>query len=151
MRINKNVKSIKSASDKFAKHHYPVMNKYYFEKAIVQFNPEKDIFSITFLASTSYDDPDDDGSFYQSSETTYAEIPTTDILTIIKFHVGLVLPKEKSRVVGQVAKEVFKSMKNKHAYTYTGWYGHSKDYAQYVIGIDDFIKTVANQVTGVNR
>lgn len=67
-------------------------------------------------------------------------------MSIIRFHVGLVLPKEKSLIVRRIARDVVKSMSVKHAYTYVGWYGHSQDYSQYVIPIDVFVNLVAAAV-----
>lgn len=150
MRINKNVKSIAVASAHFAKHQYPFSTIYDFDKAIVSMDLEKNLFSITYLESSSHDS-DDDSLFYQASDTTYYGMDQSALRSIIRFHVGLVLPKEKSLVVRQIARDVLKSMRNKHAYTQVGWYGHSKDYSQYIIPIDDFIKVVTAAVIPVNQ
>jgi hypothetical protein len=150
MRINKNVKSIAVASAHFAKHQYPFATIYDFDKAIVRMDLEKNLFSITYLESSSHDS-DDDSLFYQSSDTTYYGMDQSALRSIIRFHVGLVLPKEKSRVVRQIARDVLKTMRNKHAYTQVGWYGHSKDYSQYIMPIDEFIKVVTAAVIPVNQ
>lgn len=146
MRINRNLKSITKASAKFANHQYPVKSIYDFEKAIVKMDLEKNIFSITYLESSSQDDDDDDSLFYQASETEHFGLDRTDLMSIVRFHVGLVLPKEKSVVVRQIARNVVKSMSNTHAYTYVGWYGHSQEYSQYVMPIDEFVNLVAAAV-----
>jgi hypothetical protein len=150
MRINKNLKSITAASAKFAKHQYPFGSIYDFNKAIVKMDLEKNLFSVTYLESSSYDS-DDDSLFYQASDTEYFGLDNSTLLSIVRFHVGLVLPKEKSRVVRQVARDVVKSMRNKHAYTQVGWYGHSKDYSQYIMPIDEFVNLVAAAVIPVNQ
>lgn len=151
MRINKNVKSIAAASAHFAKHQYPFATIYDFDKAIVRMDLEKNLFSITYLESSSHDDDDDDGLFYQASTTEYFGLERSDLMSIVRFHVGLVLPKEKSVIIRQVARDVVKSMSNKHAYTYVGWYGHSQDYSQYVMPIDEFVNLVAAAVIPVNQ
>jgi hypothetical protein len=151
VRINSNVKSIKIASDHFAKHHYPFQTQYDFEEAIVLMDTAKNTFSVTYLESSSYDDEDDDSTFYQASDTEYFGLEKSTLISIVSFHVGLMLPKEKSRVVRQVAKEVIKSMGNEHAYTYVGWYGHSKDYSKYIIPIDKFISIVKLFVIPTNN
>lgn len=146
MRINRNLESITAASSKFAKHQHPVKSIYDFEKAIVKMDLEKNMFSITYLESSSQDDDDDDSLFYQASQTEHFGLERCDLMSIVRFHVGLVLPKEKSVIVRQVARDVVKSMSNKHAYTYVGWYGHSQDYSQYVMPIDEFVNLVAAAV-----
>lgn len=150
MRINKNLKSITAASAKFAKHQYPFGSIYDFNKAIVKMDLEKNLFSVTYLESSSYDS-EDEGLFYQASDTEYFGLETAILHSIVRFHVGLVLPKEKSRVVRQVARDVVKSMRNKHAYTYVGWYRHSKDYSQYIMPIDEFVNLVTAAVIPVNH
>ena len=150
MRINRNLESITAASAKFAKHQHPVKSIYDFEKAIVHMDLEKNLFSITYLESSSQDG-DDDSLFYQSCDSEYFNIDRTALMSIIRFHVGLVLPKEKSLIVRQIARDVVKSMSIKHAYTYVGWYGHSQDYSQYVIPIDEFVNLVAAAVIPVNQ
>lgn len=95
MRINSNVKSIKIASDRFAKHHYPFQTQYDFEEAIVLMDTAKNTFSVTYLESSSYDDEDDDGTFYQASDTEYFGLEKSTLISIVSFHVGLILPKEK--------------------------------------------------------
>lgn len=150
MRINKNIKSIAAASARFAKHQYPFATIYDFDKAIVSMDIEKNLFSVTYLESESYD-TEDEGLFYQASDTTEHGLDKSTLLSIVRFHVGLVLPKEKSRVIRQVAREVVKSMRKKHAYTQVGWYGHSKDYSQYIMPIDEFVNLVTAAVIPVNQ
>ena len=150
MRINKNIKSIVAASDRFAKHQYPFATIYVFDKAIVNMDIKTNIFSITYLSSDSYDS-DDDGLFYQASDTTEYCLEPSILNSIVRFHVGLVLPKEKSLVVRNVARDIIKSMRHKHAYTQNCWYDHSKDYSQYVLQIDEFVNLVAAAVIPVNQ
>lgn len=145
MRINRNLESITEASAKFAKHQHPVKSIYDFEKAIVKMDLEKNLFSITYLESSSQDG-DDDSLFYQVEDVEYFGIERADLMSIVRFHVGLVLPKEKSVIVRQIARDVVKSMSVKHAYTYVGWYGHSQDYSQYVMPINEFVNLVAAAV-----
>lgn len=151
MRINRNVKSIKTASDHFSKHHYPFKTQYDFNTAIVSMDVSKNLFSITYHSSTSYDCDDDDGLFYQASDTEDFDLNFFTLLSIVSFHVGLVLPKEKRVVVRAIARNVIKSMQYSHAYSYTGWYGHSKDYSSYNMPIDKFINLVAAAVIPLNN
>ncbi len=151
MRINRNVNSIAAASLCFAKHQYPFTTIYDFNKAIVSMNVEKNIFSITYISSENYDgdDGDYDRLFYQDPDTTYYELNKADLNSIIRFHVGLILPKEKSQVIRKIAQDVIKSMKIEHAYTQFCHYGHSVNYSKYVISIDEFISIVTKSVIPV--
>jgi len=146
MRINKNIKSIATASAAFAKHRFPVQNKYYFDTALVSMDTEKNLFSIVYLESISQDDDEDDSLVYQRCSTEYFDLNSSVLLSIVSFHVSLVLPKESRSGCREVARQVIKEMKHSHAYYYVGWYGHSKAYYQYSIPIDTFIQTVMTQV-----
>ena len=141
MRINKNLKSIQAASGKFGSAYFPASNKYDFHKAIIYFNIEKNFFSIIFLKSETYN-----AEIYEDSDTTYFELERSTLLSIVSFHVGLILPKEKRRVVRTIAKLVIAEMKLKHAYSYIGYYGHSKSFEQYIIPISNFITLVESSV-----
>lgn len=146
MRINKNVKSIARASAAFAKQRFPVQNKYYFDTALVSMDTSKNLFSIVYLESISQDDDEDDSLVYQRCSTEYFNLEYSDLLSIVSFHVSLVLPKESRSGCRAVAREVIKAMKHSHAYYYVGWYGHSKAYYQYSMPIDSFIHAVMAQV-----
>jgi hypothetical protein len=135
MFVNTNTTSIQKASKS-----YSLLRKYS-DDLHVEFSVEKNMFKVVYL----YIDFRDGGD-YSEDRTEYFYIDKEKLNSIVRFHVGLMLPKTKGRIVGKVALDVISKMKCEYDHKEVEYYGDYEEFNRYAINISDFIEIVKNSV-----
>jgi hypothetical protein len=141
MFINSNLDSIQKTSQKHSLLK-PYCLKFYWNKEAINFdfNIKNDEFKIIYRSSYSQDGEEySQSDVYESYEIDYKKLNS-----LIRFHVGLMLPKTKSSIVKKVASEVLAKMKHEHDHYQPGFYGESESFSRYVIKVSHFVNIVVN-------
>lgn len=136
MFVNTNATSIQKASKAHS------MLRPYRDDTRFEFSVDKNMFKVVYRSM----DFQDGSEYSQYDKTEYFEINKEKFNSIVRFHVGLMLPKTKGKVISKVALEVISKMKDGHDHSVCGYYGDYEDFSRYAIPINEMINIVKNSI-----
>lgn len=141
MLVNKNLTSIAKASSHFLKAQFPINNGDIQNGVTFELKVPNDEFSIIYKSGFYFD-----GSEYNCKDSyeSYV-IDQKKLNSVVRFHIGLVLPKEKGKKIRHIAKKVISHMKHGLAFHKPGWGGESLSFYKYSISLSSFIEIVENE------
>jgi hypothetical protein len=136
MFLNTNLESIEKASKS-----HGLLRKYS-DDLHFEFCAEKDFFKIVYLHMYFQDG----GEYSEDDISEYFSFDNKKFNSIVRFHVGLFLPKTKSNVIKKVALEIISKMKYDHDHNEYCYYGNYEEFNHYIIRISDLIKIIKESV-----
>lgn len=136
MFVNTNTTSIQKASK------YHSMLRMYRDDTRFEFSAEKNMFKIVYRHMNFQDGSE--YSQYDSSE--HFELDKKKFNSIVRFHVGLMLPKTKGNIINKVALEVTSKMRWSHDHSVCGYHGDYEDFSRYAISIVEMVDIVKNSI-----